>query len=76
MIIILISIGVMMCFAILMSAGLLIKGKELKGTCASRNVTLYGEGAVCGICGKVPDGNCDNDTKPQDNLADLPAFKR
>ncbi len=73
MFIILVSVGVMMAFAVLMSLGLLITGKELKGTCASRNVALYGEGAVCGMCGKVPDGNCENKTE---NIGNFPEIKR
>jgi hypothetical protein len=76
MITIFISIGVMIMFATLLSLGLLIKGQELKGTCASRNVLLNGEGAVCGLCGKIPDGNCDNDTKTNQNLGDMPKIKK
>ncbi len=72
MITVLISIGVMMLFATLLSLGLLIKGQELKGTCASRNVLLNGEGAVCGLCGKIPDGNCDNNNKTNQNSGNMP----
>ena len=72
MLVVFISVGVMIMFAVLMSLGLLIKGQELKGTCASRNVLLNGEGAVCGLCGKIPDGNCDNNEKTNQNLVNMP----
>lgn len=46
-------------FAILMSTGLIVRGKEIKGTCASQNPLLMKEGGTCGACGK-PVENCEN----------------
>jgi hypothetical protein len=55
---ILLSIGAMAIFVLFMSVGLLIKGKEIKGTCASKNAALFGEEAVCSFCGQTA-GACD-----------------
>ncbi len=60
---ILVAIGGLAIFAILMSVGLLIKGKELKGTCASQSAQ-FGNGDTCGMCGK-PVGACDNEPKKE-----------
>jgi hypothetical protein len=62
---ILLSIGAMGIFVLFMSLGLLIKGKELKGTCASKNAALFGEDAVCSFCGQTA-GSCDTE-KSQEN---------
>ncbi len=51
-------------FVLLMSVGLLIKGKPLTGTCASQNATLNQNG-VCGVCGQSV-GSCENESTPQD----------
>jgi hypothetical protein len=59
---ILVAIGGLAIFATLMSVGLLIKGKELKGTCATQSAQ-FGDGDTCGMCGK-PVGACENE--PQD----------
>ncbi|WP_299454273.1 hypothetical protein [uncultured Microscilla sp.] len=56
------AIAVMILFAVLMSIGLLIRGKEIKGTCASQNPLLLKDGVECGVCGK-PVGACENETK-------------
>lgn len=61
---ILISIAAVGIFATLMSVGLLLKGKELKGTCASQSAQ-FGNGETCGMCGK-PVGACENE--PKDKL--------
>lgn len=58
---ILVAIGGLAIFATLMSVGLLIKGKELKGTCASQSAQ-FGDGDTCGMCGK-PVGACENEPK-------------
>ncbi|TAF68284.1 MAG: hypothetical protein EAZ55_00240 [Cytophagales bacterium] len=47
-------------FALLMSVGLLVRGKELKGTCASQNPELAKLGIECTVCGKVV-GSCENE---------------
>jgi hypothetical protein len=57
---ILAAIGIMGFFAVAMSAGLLIKGKELKGTCASQNPALLKHGIQCSVCGKEV-GSCENE---------------
>lgn len=49
----------MVLFAVFMSLGLLLGGKELKGTCASKNVALAGTGEVCSVCGQDPN-KCEN----------------
>lgn len=59
---IILTIGIMAMFAISMSVGLLIKGKELKGTCASQNPALLKDGIYCGACGKTVD-SCENEVK-------------
>lgn len=61
------AISVMVLFAVLMSTGLLIRGKEIKGTCASQNPLLLKDGVECGVCGK-PVGSCENESK-DDKLA-------
>lgn len=61
----LLTIGSVGLFAILMSVGLLTRGKELKGTCASQNATLFGDDSTCGLCGK-PVGTCDEEPKKSD----------
>jgi hypothetical protein len=76
MITILLAVGVMIAFALLMSVGLLIKGKELKGTCASKNVAISGEGAVCSLCGQVPTGNCESENNKNKKLVDLPIIQK
>ncbi len=60
MITILFSLAVMGLFVIALSLGLLIKGKELKGTCASQSGALAEKGIVCGVCGKEV-GTCETD---------------
>lgn len=57
---ILFSLGVLAFFVLSMSIGLIFKGREIKGTCASKTALLYGEGAVCSVCGKFP-GSCDTE---------------
>ena len=51
-------------FAILMSIGLIVRGKEIKGTCASQNPMLLKDGVTCGACGK-PVGDCKNKEKQE-----------
>ncbi len=75
MITILLSIGVMILFAVFMSLGLILGGKELKGTCASKNVALSGTGAVCGVCGQTA-GSCDNEKEEKNLLADMPKIQK
>lgn len=75
MITILLSIGIMMIFAIFMSAGLLLGGKELKGTCASKNVALSGTGAVCNVCGQTA-GSCDNEKEEKNISAEMPKIQK
>jgi hypothetical protein len=60
----LLSIVGMGLFAFFMSLGLIFRGKEIKGTCASKTTLLYGEGAVCSVCGQVP-GSCDTEDSPE-----------
>jgi hypothetical protein len=40
---------------------LFVKNGRFKGTCANNNPMLQKEGAVCGVCGKLPDEMCEND---------------
>ena len=40
-----------------------IKNSEVRGGCASKNPMLMEEGVVCGVCGKVPTGQCADDSK-------------
>ncbi len=54
------TLGAVALFAILMSVGLLIKGKALEGTCASQSQALYGKGGTCGVCGQAV-GSCQTD---------------
>jgi len=65
---VILAIGVMVLFAVLMSVGLLIRGKEIKGTCASQNPLLLKNGVECGACGK-PVGSCENKAKDDQKLA-------
>lgn len=65
---VILAIGVMILFAVLMSVGLLIRGKEIKGTCASQNPLLLKNGVECGVCGK-PVGSCETDTKEDNRFA-------
>ncbi len=41
----------------------LVKNGEVRGGCASKNPLLQKEGAVCGVCGQVPVGECANPEK-------------
>ena len=47
-------------FVVFMSVGLIIKGKELKGTCASKNALVFGNDGTCSICGQEM-GSCKNE---------------
>jgi len=57
---ILLSLAVMGFFVLALSLGLLIKGKELKGTCASQSQALADKGIVCSVCGKEV-GSCETE---------------
>ncbi|NJO02234.1 MAG: hypothetical protein HC880_11595 [Bacteroidia bacterium] len=54
----LLTLGVMVLFVVLMSTGLLIRGKALSGTCASQNPALLKDGISCSVCGKTV-GSCE-----------------
>ena len=54
-------------FVVLMSVGLIFKGKELKGTCASQNPLLLENGVSCSVCGQ-PVGSCENEDATKQNL--------
>jgi hypothetical protein len=59
MIVILLAVGFMLFAFFLFSLRVLfVKGGEFRGTCASRNALLEGEGAVCGVCGRKPGEAC------------------
>ncbi|TAG04353.1 MAG: hypothetical protein EAZ44_04815 [Cytophagia bacterium] len=75
MLTILLSVGVMIAFAVLMSLGLLLGGKELKGTCASKNVALSGTGTVCNVCGQTP-GSCDNEKDEKNISVEMPKIQK
>ena len=42
-----------------------IKDGKFKGTCANNNPMLQNEGAVCGVCGKLPDEECQGDVSDE-----------
>lgn len=60
---ILLSLAGVASFVLLMSVGLLFKGKALEGTCASQS-KLLNEDGMCGFCGKEV-GTCENDPKKE-----------
>lgn len=49
-----------------------IKGGQFNGSCAQNNPLLKNEIGECSLCGKVPDGNCD---EPQHNKSTLPQIR-
>jgi hypothetical protein len=55
----LVTLGGLALFVVLMSVGLIFKGKALQGTCASQS-SLLNDG-TCSFCGK-PAGSCENET--------------
>ncbi|GAB4406195.1 MAG: hypothetical protein OHK0053_32370 [Microscillaceae bacterium] len=57
------ALGAIALFALLMSVGLLLKGKPLEGTCASKNAVL-GLGGTCSVCGQAV-GSCETDAQPE-----------
>ncbi|NJL15291.1 MAG: hypothetical protein HC913_21315 [Microscillaceae bacterium] len=57
------ALGAIALFALLMSVGLLLKGKPLEGTCASKNAVL-GLGGTCSVCGQAV-GSCETETSPE-----------
>ncbi|MCU0447765.1 MAG: hypothetical protein MUE85_22935 [Microscillaceae bacterium] len=64
MLTIIFAVAAMGIFVVFMSLGLLIRGKEIKGTCASKNAALFGEDAVCGFCGQTA-GSCDTENSKE-----------
>lgn len=46
-------------------------GKEFRGTCASNNPMLKDKFGNCTVCGKEPEGDCDN---PQEEKGSFPAI--
>ncbi|MFC3812877.1 hypothetical protein [Lacihabitans lacunae] len=55
----LVTLGLILFGVFMFSVRLIfIKNGEFKGTCASNNPMLQKEGAVCGVCGRVPGEPC------------------
>lgn len=54
------TIGFIALFVVLMSLGLIFKGREIKGTCASASPALADDLGRCPTCGE---GECKNEDK-------------